>query len=77
MADPNAENCVLDGNPLHREQLAIVKMLGPVLAVNTVIDEHRRLSFVNYGEVIESHLAAVEFIRGYARSPCLAASRRW
>ena len=74
MADPKAENCVLDGNPLHREQLAIVKMLGPVLAVNTVIDEHRQLSFVNYGEVIESHLAAVEFIRGYAQ---VAVPRRY
>jgi len=67
MADPNAENCVLEGNPLHREQLAIVQMLGHVLAVNTVIDEHRRLSFVNYGEVVASHLDAVEFIRGYAQ----------
>ncbi len=74
MADPKAENCVLDGNPLHREQLAIVKMLGPVLAVNTVIDEHRQLSFVNYGEVIESHLAAVEFIRSYAQ---VAVPRRY
>lgn len=69
MADPNAENCQLDGNPLHREQLAIVRMLGRVLAVNTVIDEHRRLSFVNYGEVVTSHLQAVEFIRGYAQVP--------
>jgi nickel-dependent lactate racemase len=69
MADPNAENCQLDGNPLHREQLAIVEMLGRVLAVNTVIDEHRRLSFVNYGEVVASHLQAVDFIRGYAQVP--------
>ena len=69
MADPAAENCVLDGNPLHREQLAIVRMLGEVLAVNTVIDEHRRLSFVNFGEVVESHLEAVDFIRGFARVP--------
>ncbi|MEI7968426.1 MAG: nickel-dependent lactate racemase [Betaproteobacteria bacterium] len=69
MADPAAENCVLEGNPLHREQLAIVKMLGDVLAVNTVIDEHRRLSFVNFGEIIASHLEAVEFIRSFARVP--------
>lgn len=67
MADPAAENCILDGNPLHREQLAIVRILGQVLAVNTVIDEHRRLSFVNFGEVLASHLQAVEFIRGYAQ----------
>lgn len=69
MADPHAENCQLDGNPLHREQLAIVGMLGRVLAVNTVINEHRRLSFVNYGEVVTSHLQAVEFIRRYAQVP--------
>ncbi|MBI1397659.1 MAG: nickel-dependent lactate racemase [Betaproteobacteria bacterium] len=67
MADPNAENCILKDNPLHREQLAIVGMLGRVLAVNTVIDEHRHLSFVNYGEVVASHLQAVEFIRTYAQ----------
>ncbi len=69
MADPNAENCVLEGNPLHREQLEIAAMLGRVLAVNTVIDEDRRLSFVNYGEVIESHLQAVAFVEGYVRVP--------
>ena len=67
MADPLAENCILDGNPLHREQLAIVEMLRPVFAVNTVIDEHRNMSFVNFGEIVESHLQAVEFIRGFAQ----------
>jgi nickel-dependent lactate racemase len=67
MAHPNADNCILEGNPLHEEQLEIVRMLGPVLAVNTVIDEHRRLSFVNYGEIIESHLQAVAFTEMYSR----------
>jgi nickel-dependent lactate racemase len=66
MSHPRADNCVLEDNPLHREQLEIVRLLGRVLAVNTVIDEHRRLSFVNYGEVVESHLEAVRFIRNYA-----------
>jgi nickel-dependent lactate racemase len=69
MANPKADNCVLEGNPLHREQLEIVQMLGHVLAVNTVLDEHRRLSFVNYGEVIQSHLDAVAFTRRYAQVP--------
>ncbi|HWA14737.1 MAG TPA: nickel-dependent lactate racemase [Burkholderiales bacterium] len=67
MAHPKADNCILEGNPLHEEQLEIVRMIGPVLAVNTVIDEHRRLSFVNYGEVIESHLQAVAFAGKYTR----------
>lgn len=67
MAHPRAESCVLEGNPLHREQLAIVSMLGRVLAVNAVIDEARRLSFVNFGEVVESHAEAVAFVERYAR----------
>ncbi|MFL5301362.1 MAG: nickel-dependent lactate racemase [Anaeromyxobacteraceae bacterium] len=69
MAHPRAENCVLEGNPLHTEQLAIAAMLGRVLAVNTVIDEARQLSFVNYGGVVQSHEDAVEFVRRYAVVP--------
>jgi lactate racemase len=69
MSHPRAANCVLEGNPLHEEQLAIMKMLGDVYALNTVIDEHRRLSFVNFGECVQSHLKAVEFCRGYAEVP--------
>lgn len=66
MSDPLARNCNLAGNPLHEEQLAIVDRLGGALALNTVIDDERRLAFVNFGEIKTSHLAAVEFIRRYA-----------
>lgn len=66
LEDPRAANCVLDGNPLHEEQLEILGMLGGVLAVNTVIDEKRRLSFVNFGDIERSHERAVEFLRGHA-----------
>ncbi len=69
MSHPKADNCVLEGNPLHEEQLEIVRKLGHVLAVNIVIDEQRRLSFVNYGEIIASHLGAVAFTRGYVQVP--------
>ena len=69
MEHPRATSCVLDGNPLHEEQLEIVKMLGGALALNTVIDEERRLCFVNFGEVLESHYEAVDFIRDYAEIP--------
>lgn len=65
MADPAAANCNFTGNPLHEEQLQIVQMLGGALALNTVIDEHRRLSFVNFGEVIASHEESVIFARQY------------
>lgn len=69
MEHPNATNCVLEGNPLHEEQLAIVRMLGGAFAVNTVIDEDRRLAFVNFGEIVESHAEAVAFMRRYAEVP--------
>lgn len=69
MADPNAANCNFAGNPLHEEQLEIVRMLGGALALNTVIDEARRLCFVNFGEIVASHLAAVEFVRHYSEVP--------
>jgi len=63
MEDPAAIQCNLDRNPLHEEQLEIIRMLGEVHAVNTVIDEQRRLCFVNFGEIVESHLQAVRFVR--------------
>jgi lactate racemase len=67
MAHPRAANCILDGNPLHEEQLAIIGMLGGALALNTVIDDQRRLAFVNFGEIVASHLEAVAFARRYAQ----------
>jgi nickel-dependent lactate racemase len=69
MEDPAAKECVLEHNPLHEEQLAIVRMLGDVYAVNTVIDEDRDLVHVNFGDVIASHLHAVEFVARSTRVP--------
>jgi nickel-dependent lactate racemase len=69
MEHPRATSCVLDGNPLHESQLEIVEMLGGALALNTVIDEERRLSFVNFGEIVASHLEAVRFMSEYAEVP--------
>ena len=69
MEDPAAIQCNLAGNPLHEEQLEIVRMLGDVYAVNTVIDEDRDLVHVNFGEVIASHLAAVDFVSESVRVP--------
>lgn len=62
MEDPAADSCNLTGNPLHEEQLEIVRMLGGALAINTVIDENRHLSYINFGEIVESHQAAVNFV---------------
>ena len=62
----NTANCVIEGNPLHKEQMEIVRAIGGAFAVNVVIDEERRLGFANFGEVEASHVQAVEFMRKYA-----------
>ena len=69
MADASAVQCRLEGNPLHEEQVRIVRMLGDVFAINTVIDDARCLSFVNFGEIVASHLQAVEYAEGYLTVP--------
>jgi nickel-dependent lactate racemase len=63
MENPLARQCNLSGNPLHEEQLEVVRMIGEVYGLNTVLDENRDLLCVTFGEIIESHLGAVEFTR--------------
>ena len=65
MEDPLAVQCNLVGNPLHEEQLEIVRMLGDVYALNTVIDEERDLVHV---DVRRDHRRAI--------SPRSTSSRR-
>ena len=69
LEDPGASLCRLADNPLHREQLEIVRALGPVLAVNTVLDEARRLCFVSFGAIEPSHDQAVAFARARVQIP--------
>jgi nickel-dependent lactate racemase len=69
MEDPLAVQCNLAGNPLHEEQLEIVRMIGEVYALNTVLDEERDLVYVNFGEVTASHAATVQFITSSTAIP--------
>jgi lactate racemase len=69
MGHPKSALCILQDNPLHQDQLEILAMVGKTLAINTVIDEERRLSLVNFGEAQTSHHVAVEYMRPYAEVP--------
>jgi nickel-dependent lactate racemase len=64
-----AVNCVIEGNPLHEEQIQIVRAIGQISALNVVIDEERRIAFVNFGDIETSHLEAVSFMRRHAEVP--------
>jgi nickel-dependent lactate racemase len=75
MEDPAAVQCNLEHNPLHEEQLEVLRMIGDdVWAVNTVLDEHRRTTFVNFGEILASHAQAVDYVR---RSSLVPVPRRF
>ena len=63
---PRATSTVLDGNPLHDELLQIAAMAGTVYAVNTVLDEERRITAINFGALLPSHAEAVACMRKYA-----------
>ncbi len=65
----NVANCIVEENPIHEEQMATLRMTGKSLALNTVIDEDRNLSFVNFGEIEKSFLDAVAFARPYFEVP--------
>ncbi len=65
MGDEKSCNLNMEGNPLHREQLDIVGKLAPVYCVNVVLDEERRISFVNFGELTASHRLAVDYTRDF------------
>lgn len=63
---PGSANCVIEGNPLHDAQIEIVRAIGGILALNVVIDESRRIGFVNFGAIEASHQDAVAFMRKHA-----------
>ena len=67
MENPMAKNCNLYQNPLHEDQLEIIKMIGGSYAINCVIDEERNLSYINFGEIVKSHIEAVNFMMSYAK----------
>jgi len=64
-----AANCIVKGNPLHEEQMQAVRALGDVLAMNVVIDEDRRVGFVNFGEIETGHEKAVAFMCAHSELP--------
>jgi nickel-dependent lactate racemase len=63
MEDPRAVQCNFKDNPLREEQLEIVRKVGEIYGLSVVLDEARDLCQVTFGEIIESHMAAVDFVR--------------
>ena len=52
-------------------------MLGGALGINAVVDEERRLSFINFGEIVASHAKAGPLSGTMPRCSPDAASIPW
>ena len=78
MEDPLAVQCNLVGNPLHEEQLEIVRMLGGAHALNTVLDEDTRSRLRDVRRDHRQPSGRCRFRRGLRRG-CRSGggSRRW
>jgi nickel-dependent lactate racemase len=57
LADPRADNGVLDGNPCHEISLGIAKIVGVDFLFNVAITRDRNLAGIYCGDLIEAHLA--------------------
>ncbi len=61
----NAKFGVLDGNPVHAEQLEIARKVGCDFIVNVVIDHSRKILNAVAGDMEAAHLEGVAFARKF------------
>ena len=57
LADPKADNGVLDGNPCHEIALKVAQAVGVDFLFNVAITRDRRIAGIYCGDLIEAHLA--------------------
>ncbi|MEZ6139707.1 MAG: nickel-dependent lactate racemase [Zavarzinella sp.] len=60
---PNAENGVVEGNPVHEENTRIAMMAGCDFIVNVCIDGQRRITWLGAGDMIAAWERGVDFVR--------------
>jgi len=69
LEDPRATNGVLDGNPVHAENLAIARLAPADLICDVTIDAARRVTGVFAGHMERAWEAGVEFVARQVRPP--------
>ena len=67
LSHPNARPGVLDGNPIHEDMLAAMRLAGLDFVVNVVLGGDLEPLAVAAGEPEAAHARLVEFVRGYAQ----------
>ncbi len=61
--DPRCREGVIDGNPLHEQQLAIARMVGHDFILNVALDADKRITGVFAGDPLLAHAAGVAHVR--------------
>ena len=60
LADPRADNGVLDGNPCHEIALKVARTVGVDFLFNVAITQDRQIAGIYCGDLIEAHLTGCE-----------------
>ncbi len=63
ISSPNATFGVTTGNPLWEELKEVALRVGPSFLINVTLNEHRQLTGVFAGDLIEAHRQGYEFVR--------------
>lgn len=69
IGDPNATFGVTEGNPLWEEIRDIALRAGPSFLLNVTLNEHRQITGVFAGDLIEAHKVGIEHERQAAMQP--------
>lgn len=70
LADPRADNGVLEGNPCHRAALAVARQVGVDFLLNVAITESREVAGVYAGDLEAAHAAGCRDVAEWTGADC-------
>jgi nickel-dependent lactate racemase len=65
LADPRADNGILEGNPCHEIALKVAQAVGVDFLFNVAITRDRRIAGIYCGGLVEAHLAGCEDVAAW------------
>jgi len=65
LADPRADNGILEGNPCHEIALKVATAVGVDFLFNVAITRDRRIAGIYCGDLVEAHLAGCRQVAGW------------
>lgn len=65
ISDPHSRTGVLEGNPIHRDMVAAVRMANLQYIVNVILDPAHKTVAAFAGDPVEAHLKGCETLRNY------------